>query len=83
MFERAWFVRSLGVLVIVFALGAAFAPPFSGLDTFPAIGAVGVALGIILEDVLILGIGVAIGAGGMILIITIGAAVVRLLKGLL
>jgi hypothetical protein len=83
LFERAWFVRSLGVLVIVFALGAAFAPPFSGLDTFPAIGAVGVALGIILEDVLILGIGVAIGAGGVLLIITIGAAVVRLLKGLL
>jgi hypothetical protein len=41
-----------------------------------------VALGIVLEDVVILSIGVAIGAGGVILIFTIGAAVFRLITGL-
>jgi len=82
LFERAWFVRVLGLVVIALAVGAAFAPPFSGLDTFPALGAVGVALGIILEDVVILLIGIAIGAGGVILILTIGAAVFRLITGL-
>jgi hypothetical protein len=82
LFERPWFIRVLGVFLIAFALGSAIAPPFSGLDTFPAIGAVGVALAIILEDVLILAIGVAIGAGGVVLILTVGAAVFRLLKGL-
>ena len=82
LFERAWFVRLLGVLLIALAIGAAIAPPFSGLDTFPAIGAVCVALSIILEDLLILAIGVAIGAGGVVLIFTLGAAIFRILKGL-
>ncbi len=82
LFERSWFIRVLGVLLIVFAIGSAIAPPFSGLDTFPAIGAVGVALAIILEDVLILSIGVAVGSGGVVLIFTLGAAVFRLLRGL-
>jgi hypothetical protein len=82
LFERAWFLRILGVLMIAFAIGSAIAPPFSGLDTFPAIGAVSVALAIILEDVFILAIGVAIGVGGVVLIFTLGAAVFRLIKGL-
>src|SRR5205814_1521078 len=46
------------------------------------IGADGVAVAIILEDILILGVGIAVGAGGLILIFTLGAAVLRLLKGL-
>jgi hypothetical protein len=82
LFEQRWFVRILGLVVIAFAIGSAVAPPFSGLDTFPAIGAVGVALAIILEDVFILAIGVAIGVGGVVLIFTLGAAVFRLIKGL-
>jgi len=82
LFERGWFLRILGVLVMAFAIGSAIAPPFSGLDTFPAIGAVGVAVAIILEDVVILLLGVAIGTGGVILIFTLGAAVFRLLRDL-
>ena len=65
-----------------FAIAAAVAPPFSGLDTFPALGAVFVALAIILEDVLALAIGVAIGAGGVVLIVTVGAALIHILRGL-
>jgi hypothetical protein len=64
------------------AIAAAVAPPFSGLDTLPSIGAVAIALAIILEDALVLAIGAVIGTGGVILIVTIGAAIVRILQGL-
>ena len=74
--------RLLGLLLMAFAIGAAVAPPFSGLDTLPALGAVVVALAIILEDVVVLAIGVAIGAGGIALILTIGAVVVRFVRDL-
>ena len=79
---QRWFLRVLGLVVIALAVVAALAPPFSGLDTVPALGAVVVALGIILEDVLILGIGVVIGAGGVVLILTLGALLVRFIRDL-
>ena len=82
LFEQRWVLRLLGLLLITFALGAAFAPPFSGLDIFPALGAVLVSLSIILEDIAVLAIGTAIGAGGIILILTIGAALVHLVRNL-
>jgi hypothetical protein len=81
LFEQRWFLRLLGLLLIVFAVAAAIAPPFSGLDTLPALGAVAVALAIILEDTVVLAIGIAIGAGGILLILTIGAALLRVIKG--
>ena len=65
------------------AIAAAIAPPFSGLDTLPALGAVAVALAIILEDVVVLAIGIVIGTGGIVLILTIGAAIVRILRNLI
>jgi hypothetical protein len=67
---------------MVFALTALLAPPFSGLDTLPALGAVVVALAIILDDVVVLAIGVAIGVGGIALIVTIGAVAIRFVRGL-
>jgi hypothetical protein len=79
LYERGWFLRALGVIVVALAVGAAFAPPFSGLDTLPALGAVIVALSIVLSDALLLAIGLVIGTGGVILIITIGAAITRLI----
>jgi hypothetical protein len=82
LFQQRWFLRVLGLVVIALAVAAALAPPFSGLDTVPAFGAVVVALGIVLEDVLILGIGVVIGAGGVALILTVGALVIRLIRDL-
>ena len=75
--------RLLGLVLMLFAIGAAIAPPFSGLDTLPALGAVGIALAIILEDVVVLGLGLVIGTGGIVLIFTIGAALVRLLRSLI
>ena len=82
-FRQRWSSPILGLILIVFAVAAAFAPPFSGLDTLPALGAVLVALSIILEDLIVLAIGVVVGAGGVVLILTIGAALVHYLRKLL
>lgn len=57
-------------------------PPFSGLDTLPALGAVAIALGIILEDLLVVAIGVALGAAGWVLLATLGAAALRVADGI-
>ena len=75
--------RVLGLVLMALAIGAALAPPFSGLDTLPALGAVVVALGIILKDLVVIAIGVAIGAGGIALILTIGTVLVHFVRGLL
>ena len=82
LFDNVWVRRLLGLIFIAFAVGAALAPPFSGLDTLPAMGAVGVALGVILGDVVVLGIGFAIGVGGITLMITLGAAIARFFQSL-
>ena len=82
LFEQGWMLRLLGLLVMALAVGAAVAPPFSGLDTLPAFGAVAIALSIILEDVAVLAIGIVVGAVGVTLIVTIGAAIVRILGNL-
>ena len=71
-----------GVLALSGTLGAFLAPPFSGLDTLPAMGAIAVALAIIFEDVLLLAIGFVLGTTGVVLIVTIGAALVHVLRGL-
>ena len=76
------FHRLSGLIFISLALGAAVAPPFSGLDTLPALGAVAIALGLILTDIIVIGIGVAIGAGGVVLIVTVGAALFQGLRHL-
>jgi hypothetical protein len=82
LFDNAMFLRLLGVVIIAFTLGAFVAPPFSGLDTLPALGVVIIALSIILEDVVVLGIGVFIGLGGIVLIVTIGSALAHFLRNL-
>src|SRR4029077_899823 len=40
-------VRLLGVVLLVFVLGALVAPPFTGLDTLPSLGVVVVCLGLL------------------------------------
>ena len=80
LFDQRWFIRVLGLVIIVFTLGAAVAPPFSGLDTLPALGVVIICLSIILGDIVVLGVGTVIGTGGVLLIITIGAAIAHFLR---
>jgi hypothetical protein len=83
LFEQDWTLRLLGLLIMGLAAAAVIAPPFSGLDTLPSLGAVAVALAIILEDVVVLAIGIAVGTGGVVLILTIGAAIVGVLRNLI
>ena len=82
LFEQRWFLRILGLVFVALALAAALAPPFTGLDTLPALGAVVVALAVILEDVVVLGIGLVIGTGGVVLILTVGAALLHVVRDL-
>ena len=82
LLERRWFASLIGLALIGLAAAAAFAPPFSGLDTFPALGAVVICLGLILGDLFVLAIGALIGVGGVTLIVTLGAAAVHLVAGL-
>lgn len=80
LFHGRWSTEVLGLLLIGLASTAAIAPPFSGLDTLPAMGAVAVALSIIFEDALLLVVGLVVGAAGVVLILTIGAAVARAVR---
>jgi hypothetical protein len=82
LFDQQWFRRLLGLLVIALVIASAVAPPFSGLDTLPAMGAVVVALAILLGDVLLLGVGILLGTGGVILMVTIGAALAHFITSL-
>ena len=63
-----------GALVIGGSLGAFLAPPFTGLDTLPALGVVLISLGILLEDVLVVVVGIAVAAAGVVLEIVLGRA---------
>ena len=54
-----------------------FAPPFSGLDTPPALGVVLLSLGVLLEDIAIVVVGIAVGGGGVFLEIVLGKAAVH------
>jgi hypothetical protein len=69
----------LGLVMIAFILGAMFSPPFSGLDTLPSLGAAVLGLGLVLEDLLFVVVGIALGAGGIGLSITIGAKALQLI----
>lgn len=67
-----------GAAVFGFALTAFLAPPFSGLDTLPALGAVVLSLGVLLGDIVIAGAGIGIGAVGLALVIGLGKAITKL-----
>lgn len=81
-FRTRWSSPILGLLFIGLATTAAIAPPFSGLDTLPSLGAVAIALAIILEDAVLLTVGIVIGTGGAVLILAVGAAIVDVVRDL-
>lgn len=82
LFHQRLFIRLVGVVLIAFAIAAALAPPLSGLETLPAMGAVVIALAIILEDIVVFAIGVVIGTGGIVLLVSVGAVLVRVVRHL-
>lgn len=67
-----------GLTVFGLSLTAFLAPPFSGLDTLPAMGVVVLSLGVLLRDVVIASVGAAIGAAGVVVVIGLGRVIVSL-----
>jgi hypothetical protein len=65
-----------GLLVIFGSVGAFFAPPFTGLDTLPALGVVLLSLAVLLEDFVVAAVGIAIGFGGVVLEVVLGKAAI-------
>ena len=82
LFEHRLTNIVFGLAVIAFTAGAFFAPPFSGLDTLPALGVVLISLGVLLEDIVIVAVGVAAGLAGIALEIVLGKAAANAVKGL-
>jgi hypothetical protein len=72
-----------GLLILLLSIGAFVAPPFSGLDTLPALGAVLVSLGVLLEDFVLVVIGFVVGAGGVVLELVLGKAAFAGIKQLI
>jgi hypothetical protein len=66
-----------GLLVIAGSLGAFLAPPFTGLDTLPALGVVLLSLGVLLEDFAVVVLALSVGGAGVLLEIVLGRAAVR------
>jgi hypothetical protein len=65
-----------GLLVIAGSAGAFFAPPFTGLDTLPALGVVLLSLGVLLEDIVVALVGTAIAVAGAFVEILLGKAAI-------
>jgi hypothetical protein len=77
LFEHRLSNIVFGLLVIAGSAGAFLAPPFTGLDTLPALGVVLVSLGVLLEDFLVVVVGIAVGVAGVLLEIVLGKAAVK------
>ncbi len=66
-----------GLLVIAGSLAAFVAPPFTGLDTLPALGVVLLSLGVLLEDFVVVLAALATGAAGVVLEVVLGGAAIN------
>jgi hypothetical protein len=72
-----------GLLVIGGAAGAFLAPPFTGLDTLPALGVVLLSLGMLLEDFVVVVVGLLVGVAGVVLEVVLGSAAIGGIEKLL
>jgi hypothetical protein len=77
LFEHRLTDVVFGLLVIALSVAAFVAPPFSGLDTLPSLGVVLLSLGVLLEDVLVVALGIVVGVAGIALEIILGSAAVN------
>jgi len=66
-----------GILVVAGSAAAFLAPPFSGLDTLPALGVVLLSLGVLLEDALIVVAAVLVGGVGIVIEVALGSVVLK------
>jgi hypothetical protein len=71
-----------GLLAIAGSLAAFLAPPFTGLDTLPALGVVLLSLGVLLEDFAVVVIAVIVASAGVFLELVLGKAAVSEVKKL-
>jgi hypothetical protein len=83
LLSHPYYLRLVGATVLVFTIVAFFSVPFSGMDTLPSMGVVGIALGLILEDVVLYVVGVILGSIGVGLYVALGAAATEAVKRLL
>lgn len=81
--NNSMFLRFAGLMILAFSIGAFSAPWFSGLDTLPALGAVMIALSLILDDMVIFVLGVIVGLFGIGLELALGATVIQIVKHLI
>ena len=65
-----------GLLVIGGTLAAFLAPPFTGLDTLPALGVVLLSLGMLLEDIVVITAALIVGVAGVALEVVLGSAAI-------
>jgi hypothetical protein len=77
LFEHRLTDIVFGLPVIVLSVAAFVAPPFSGLDTLPSLGAVLLSLGVLLEDALVVVVAIIVGVAGITLEIVLGSAAVN------
>lgn len=82
IFHKELTFRMIWAGALAFTVLAFLAPPFSGLDTLPSLGVVLICLAVILDDVLILLAGYAVGALGVFLVVGLGATIVHFFQQL-
>jgi hypothetical protein len=73
---------TFGLLVLGGSAGAFLAPPFTGLDTLPALGVVILSMGVLLEDFAVAIAGVLLGVAGVALEVFLGKAAIDALGDL-
>ena len=83
LFEHRLANVIFGALVAVGSTAAFLAPPFSGLDTLPALGVVMLSVGVLLEDVLVVIAALLVGAVGVAIEVARGRAVIHGIGSLL
>jgi len=83
LFDRRLSGSVFGLLVLAGSVGAFLAPPFTGLDTLPALGVVLLSLGVLLEDFLVVVAALLVGAAGVVLEIVLGSAAIHGIGSLL
>lgn len=83
VFRQPWSNTVYGLLVIAGSAATFLAPPFTGLDTLPALGVVLLSLGVLLEDILLVAVALVLGAVGVALEIVLGTAAIHGLGALL
>lgn len=77
LFNRRLSKLVFGLLVLLGSLAAFVAPPFTGLDTLPALGVVLLSLGVLLEDFAVVVVALVVSVAGIALEVALGSAAIH------